>query len=275
MKQEEWKIADRISKSYSSAMSSTMRKLLKGIDKEDDIVSAINKILSLKSFTDWAEFLAYNMINRVYKSTYKSWREAAQDSNRGKLIYQLLKKELQGPVGATVNDLIIRNSRLIKSLPVELGEEISIYIQKRTVEGVRPEQIKKEIMVKAPQLTEARAKLIARTETSKAHTALTEARSLSLNIPAYVWRTSKDERVRDSHKHMEGVVIFWNDPPNPEKLIGKKSYGNYHAGNIFNDRCYPSPIIILDDLTFPVKVYRNGNIVKMSKKQLSELMGVK
>jgi len=85
-----------------------------------------------------------------------------------------------------------------------------------------------------PLASANRVKLIARTETGKAYTMLTMAQSEDLDIPAYEWETSIDARVRSSHNHMQGVIVFWHDPPSPEALIGIKSVGKYHAGNIYN-----------------------------------------
>lgn len=58
-------------------------------------------------------------------------------------------------------------------------------------------------------------------------------------------------RVRKSHRIMEGVLVNWNMPPSPERLAGEKDVGNYHAGNIWNCRCYPEPLISVDDIRWP------------------------
>lgn len=82
----------------------------------------------------------------------------------------------------------------------------------------------------------------------------------------YVWRTALDgDRVRKSHRLMEGVLVNWKDPPSPEQLACEKNVGYYHAGNIWNCRCYASPIIDVDDIPRNVKVYHNGIVEKMCK----------
>ena len=62
-------------------------------------------------------------------------------------------------------------------------------------------------------VTESRAKLIARDQTSKMNGAFNEARQTSLGIDRYVWQTSGDERVREEHQANDGQVFSWNDPP--------------------------------------------------------------
>ena len=120
-------------------------------------------------------------------------------------------------------------------------------------------------------ISKSRISLIARTESSKASTALTEARAESLNLPWYVWRTSKDARVRSSHRHMDGVLIAWAEAPSPEALKGLKSYGTYQAGNTFNCRCYPEPLIYLDQVSWPHKVYHNGTIREMTRSAFKKI----
>ena len=71
---------------------------------------------------------------------------------------------------------------------------------------------------------------------------------------------------------MDGVVVSWNDPPSPEKLVGEKAYGEYHAGETFNCRCYPEPILDVDDVNFPAKVYRRGRIQTMKKDEFTRLV---
>ena len=69
---------------------------------------------------------------------------------------------------------------------------------------------------------------------------------------------------------MEGVLVNWNDPPSPEKLIGEKDVGKYHAGNIWNCRCYSAPLLEIDDVKWPHEVYMNGKIKKMNRKEFEK-----
>jgi uncharacterized protein with gpF-like domain len=70
---------------------------------------------------------------------------------------------------------------------------------------------------------------------------------------------------------MDKVLVRWSDPPSPEALDGEKSYGKYHAGEIFNCRCFPEPVIDFDDVTWPHKVYSGGQIQMMTLAQFKQL----
>jgi SPP1 gp7 family putative phage head morphogenesis protein len=78
----------------------------------------------------------------------------------------------------------------------------------------------------------SRAARIARDQTSKLNGELTKARQTDLGITHYIWRTSGDERVRDSHAAHEGERYAWDEPP-----------ATGHPGEDINCRCTAEPDI--------------------------------
>jgi hypothetical protein len=71
---------------------------------------------------------------------------------------------------------------------------------------------------------------------------------------------------------MQGVLIRWSDPPAPEQLKGIKStLGHYHAGDAPNDRCYAAPLIDVDRINWPHKVYVNSQIIMMTRSRFIQL----
>lgn len=189
------------------------------------------------------------------------------------MIYEALQKEMAGRLGGTVVHQINRNAELIKSLPVDIAGQVNGHVMREVLKGTRASSIAEQIKAYFPEASKAKAGLIARTETSKTSTALTRARSQSIGVNWYVWRTSEDSRVRDSHRIMDIVLIRWNDPPSPEALDGEsRTYGHYHAGDIFNCRCYPEPVIDLDLIAWPAKVYFRGTVTRMTRKQFETIM---
>jgi SPP1 gp7 family putative phage head morphogenesis protein len=179
---------------------------------------------------------------------------------------------MEGATGARVAQIIRENAKLISSIPLHAATTLTDEITKAQQRGARPETIAKLMRQRFPQLLRSRVQLISRTETSKASAALTRARAEELNLPCYIWRTSKDVRVRDSHRLMDGVVCFWNDPPAPEHLAGLvSSLGSYNVGDAPNDRCTASVVLTMDDITFPVKVHHHGTINYMTKQQFKAI----
>jgi SPP1 gp7 family putative phage head morphogenesis protein len=218
-----------------------------------------------------AEVIARRMITGLAVTNARSWREAARRSLRGQRIYHALRDELRSPVGTRFHELIEANARLISSLPLRLAEWATDYIAKEQIAGERTEAIRRELASKLPMLTRSKLKLIARTEVSKAETALTRARAERLGLHWYQWANSKDQRVRPGHRLLGDVLVAWSDAPAPEQLVGEKSkLGAYHAGNCPNCRCICLPIVSLDEIRWPARVYGHGRIEWMRRNQFEQ-----
>jgi len=220
-----------------------------------------------KSLRQWAKQEAERMTNEMVAVDEKKWKQ--QSLKMSKILYDEINK---APIDELMKEYMDEQVVLIRSMPLEAAKRVhKLVLERSRVGGARAQSLVDDIM-RIGQVTENRAKLIARTEISKISTGLTKARSETIGADWYVWRTSQDARVRDSHKHMEGVLINWNDPPSPEQLKGiKTKLGKYHAGEAPNDRCYPEPIINIDQISFPAKIYRSGRIERIGKEKFLSL----
>lgn len=139
-----------------------------------------------------------------------------------------------GPIQAAVAEATAANVGLIKSIPTEYLEKVGRSVTDNFVEGVRWEDLAKDIE-RVGDVTESRAKLIARDQTSKMNGAFNEVRQTSLGIDQYIWQTSGDERVREEHAANDGQVFAWNDPP-----------ATGHPGEDIQCRCVAIPYFDLD-----------------------------
>lgn len=231
----------------------------------------LERYVQSAEYKDWCELLALRVTTQVNQGVFKTWREAAQKAGRGSEIYKKIQQDLSSPLGGDFWLKVQENASLIQKFPSDTFTTLTKYIAEEGLKGRRSSDIFVNLIKKFPTEAKSRLRLIARTEVSKTQTALTKSRAESLGLNWYIWRTSEDERVRGSHDKMNGVIVNWKDPPDPEKLIGAKSYGKYHAGDIFNCRCYPEPIVNLDYVKFPAKVYINGSIRSMSRKQFEKI----
>ena len=269
-----WKKPNRIEQSYYSQLSGLFKPifgLVKKITDPDQMIAAINNIMNSPTYNKNAEKIATKIATMVFQDNAKNLRQAARKSSRGQEIYNQIKKETQGAFSAPLQELIDRNATIIKTLPLDISQKVVEHVQSRSMQGARASDIAKEIQQFFPKTTKAKASLIARTETSKASTALTQVRSQNLGINWYVWRTSEDARVRGAHAHMEGVLCNFNNPPEPEVLNKQKSEGKYNAGEIYNCRCYAEPLVDYDDVRWPADVHYEGRIQKMSLDKFKEI----
>jgi hypothetical protein len=214
------------------------------------------------------------MANRV---NAKNWREAAKEATRSRDIYAALKLVIDSPnIGSVIREAIHSNSYYIKTMPSQAALKATRFISERTIQGMRSKDIAKELKEQIAQHTRASAELIARTESSKTMTALTQARSQDMGMNWYIWRTANDgNRVRKSHQLMKDVLCNYNYPPSPEEMVGEKSAGEYNAGNIYNCRCYPRPLISTRNIQWPAKVHWNGVIKTMTLLEFQKVANFK
>lgn len=244
-----------------------------GLKSLADILREIKKFSNSSEFQKFAEGTAMKMVTHLFTDAGRTWREAARENGKGRVIYEALKKELQGPIGGAINAQVEQNATLIKTLPQDVAREVTQHIAEEAFKGRRPEDLTEEIKELFSSKAQIRAQTIARTETAKANTALTHARSEQLGLNWYIWRTAEDVRVRSAHALMDDVICSWDDPPNPELLNHeKRNYGDYNPGEIFNCRCFPAPIVNIDFEKFPHKVCYQDKIITMTKKQFLEIM---
>ena len=221
-----------------------------------------------------AHRLASNMITMVAQGNSRSWRAAATKASKGRLIYSMLKNELRGNLGIRLHSLIQENVQYITTLPTNISERAVHFIQREQLKGRRAEDIVKNIRPYMQHLKEYEVQRIARTEVAKADTAITRVRAEDIGLNWYEWQTSEDARVRKSHRLMNHVLVNFSDPPSPEQLAGERSVGHYNAGNIYNCRCPALPVLSLNLLQWPHKVYTQGRISLMSKKQFLLVSGL-
>lgn len=135
-----------------------------------------------------------------------------------------------------LQDILIATTRenvaLIRSIPEEYFKQIETMVFTGTTQGSKAGPMIKQIQ-KIGRTTKNRAKVIARDQSSKLNSALNQQRQQNLGVEEYIWRTSKDERVRPTHKSKNGKVFRWDKPPK----------GTGHPGQDIQCRCVAQAII--------------------------------
>lgn len=277
MKYDQWKMTRRIEEDFLKSLNflSTLFEKIAIISGNDVNLfqSKMQIFQNSVPYDNYINDVVKRMVTPLAARNYETWRKAARVSTRSHFLYTVLMEELKQGIKKDIDSQIISNAALIKTLPSDTAQKVVRDIEEYALSGLRAEEIEKLIQDKTRQHSRASARLIARTEVSKTTSALTKARSEELGLRWYVWRTMEDgDRVRKSHRIMNDVLVSWNNPPSPELLAKEKDVGRYHAGNIWNCRCYSEPLIDIDDVKWPHKVYINGSIQKMSKARFSLLI---
>lgn len=123
------------------------------------------------------------------------------------------------------------NVALIKTVPQKYFDDVEKTVLAGVRDGARASEIASDLEERAG-VAESRSALIARDQVLKFNGELNKVRQQDLGIDSYVWRTVKDNRVRDEHAELDGQTFSWDDPPEPG-----------HPGEDYQCRCYSEPIM--------------------------------
>jgi SPP1 gp7 family putative phage head morphogenesis protein len=156
-------------------------------------------------------------------------------------------KSMQSAIGVSLPDIlsnegigdiivgsVAENVSLIQSIPEEYFKKLEGVVFRGTMSGETSKSLIEEIRAIYP-VTENRAKLIARDQTSKVNSDLNQTRQTNLGVTEYIWRTAEDGRVRETHRENNGKTFRWDKPP----------AATGHPGNDVNCRCVAQAIIQL------------------------------
>ena len=257
----DWRASQRAEREYNRRLRLVSNEVGRIINFPSDPRQKEALLLQYaEQLAPWADYAATQMIEAVGVKSAKQWRQALnkihrpnaspsdqlaalrakrallEDVTRQSLaMANSLRQELSGPLGLIINQQIKDNADLIKSIPRDAASGVADRVRRGLVNGERPEDISKSIQEES-SIAAWRADTIARTETSKAQSILTQARAQSIGSESYIWHTSSDGNVRPSHADMNGKPVSWSNPPTLDGMTG-------HAGEFPNCRCYAEPII--------------------------------
>lgn len=121
---------------------------------------------------------------------------------------------------------------LIKTIGSKHFERIEKAVSEGFQAGRRHTSIAKEI-ARIEGVSKRRAEFVARDQVAKLNAKLQQERQQALGGETYTWRSSKDSRVRQSHRDLDGTVQRWDSPPVVDEKTGRRA----HPGEDFQCRC--------------------------------------
>lgn len=126
------------------------------------------------------------------------------------------------------------NIELVQSIGERLHDDLSRVVQEAAASGMRVETLARRIEERFV-VSESRARLIARDQINKGNADLTKARHREVGVERYRWSTSRDERVRKSHRQLNGKEFSYANPP----LVDGRRLS---PGEDYQCRCVAIPI---------------------------------
>lgn len=103
------------------------------------------------------------------------------------------------------------NYDLITSNAKKYVSEINVLTEQAIVNGFSPAKLTEQIKQATERLSDKHCKLLARDQMGKLNGQITQAQMQEVGLDLYVWSTAYDDRVRDSHAVMEGLLCRYDD----------------------------------------------------------------
>lgn len=128
------------------------------------------------------------------------------------------------------------NLALIRSLTAEHVDRVARALREGV--GERVETLRDRIMAQTSAVR-SRASLIARDQVLKLNANVSHARHQAAGITEYIWRTSRDERVRETHRDLDGQRFRYDTPPIVDPKRGRRE----NPGGDYSCRCTAEPVI--------------------------------
>ncbi len=134
-------------------------------------------------------------------------------------------------VPAMLDGFIAENVSLIKSIPEKMFSDIESIVTRGFQRGTLTRDMAKEIQG-VHKTTRRRAQLVARDQIASLNGQINQKRQQNIGVKEYIWRTSRDDRVRPLHANREGDKFKWSDAPS-----------DGHPGEPVNCRCTAEPVL--------------------------------
>lgn len=219
----------------------------------------------------------YNFqIETVADTIASSWVDSVNQYNKDKFM-SYMRKVLGIDIGAIVDEamkdqldvMMMESASYIKTIPDYLVGKVAQRVLQHYKGEPMPEnrtlrqQIREEFKV-----SDGRAKVLARDQTSKMNTSISAIRQTNLGIDTYIWKTVEDERVvgrpggkypkitklHRNHWMMQGLLCKWDDPTVYSDDKGKtwkkrlQQMPQNHPGVDIMCRCRAAPYIDIEKL---------------------------
>lgn len=196
-----------------------------------------------------------NLAHLNRKLTVKEWKRAIKatlgiDIREDYYLGDFYEKELLKWVEENVN--------LIKTIPEDTLDKMRDIIYDGFATGKTTTRIVRDIQ-KAYGVSRRRAELIARDQTTKLNGQIQRAQQLDAGLTEYIWSDCGDEKVRRSHRELNGKKFSWNDAP--VNSDGRKC----HPGEDYQCRCIGRPVFnrnmnlpFVDEEPAKITIKKNG-----------------
>lgn len=150
-------------------------------------------------------------------------------------------------------DFRLRNTGLIKTMAERKVMRVRRVLHEAGT-STRVEEIAKRLREETG-ITDRHADLISRDQVLKLNGEVTQKRHEAAGVEQYIWRTSEDGRVRETHRELDGTRHRYDQPPIVDPKRGRRE----NPGGDYQCRCTMEPVIEgFDELLEPGQTHELG-----------------
>ncbi len=192
-----------------------------------------------------------NIAEMLRKSSVRDWKRIIRQTLGIDLADEYYSKEMYEYI---IKRWIADNVSRIKSIPNQALDDMRQIMLDGFLNGRSVKDIQRAIQSQY-DVTKSKAAMLARDQISTLNAQFSQMQQKDAGCKKYRWSSSRDSRVRDCHKELDGKIFSWDDPP--EMWYNTKERGRVmtgrkcHPGEDFCCRCVAIPIFEKDSLNIP------------------------
>lgn len=185
------------------------------------------------------------------KNSVREWKRIIRQTLGVDITDEYYSKEMYEYI---IKRWISENVSMIKSIPNQTLDDMRQIMLDGFMNGRSIKDIQRSIQSQY-DVTKSKAAMLARDQISTLNAQLSQMQQKDAGCKKYKWSSSRDSRVRDCHRELDGKIFSWDDPP--EMWYNTKSKGRVmtgrrcHPGEDFCCRCVAIPIFEKNTLNIP------------------------
>lgn len=178
----------------------------------DDLFGNIKKII--KSLKDMASIVfSKSRKEKVAESFLKNLNQFNKNNiNQQAKVRGIDPTQSEPWLNKFLEEKIADNVDYITNIEDDYLKQIEEIVRDGVKKGSTAKQIRKQLIERIG-VTENRAQFLAVDQTGSILGQMTAQRHQQMGVEQFKWLTSKDERVRDSHRELSGEVFSYDEPP--------------------------------------------------------------
>ncbi len=227
----------------TQSLNNDLKEEMKNVSKETEQKAAMFGLIALIE----------KVAEQLRKSSVKDWSRIIKQTLGIDLADEYYSKEMYEHI---IRQWIAENVSKIKSIPSQTLSNMERIILDGFMNGTSVRDIQNAIQNEY-NVTKSKAVLIARDQIATLSARMSKMQQQDAGCKRYRWSSSKDSRVRDCHRELDGRIFSWDDPPEIyyyTQSRGKVMTGRRcHPGEDFCCRCVAIPIFDIDALDIPLK----------------------